>query len=231
MPTSGRTAVPRRLRAAVLAEWAPMRPLRRPWRRAGRIAPLAALMAGIAAIYWGPQRAWDAPGFALTLTLSAVQWIAGLSVLALALREAVPGRSLRRGATLAALGAVVAVLAINLVAKDAVAAAIVPSGREWRFWMLCLRGSLMLAVPVLAVAALCAVRAFPTRPAWAGALAGLAAGLLTDAGWRLGCFVTETSHVAAAHWLAIAASSALGAAVVWLADAVRWRPSALRWRR
>jgi hypothetical protein len=180
-------------------------------------------MAGVAAIYWGPQRDWVAPGFAITATLSGLQWLGGLGLLALALREAVPGRTPGRRHTFLAVGAILGVLVLNLVAKEAVAADIVPAGREWRFWILCLRGSLMLAIPVLALAALLAVRAFPTRPAWAGALAGLAAGVLTDAGWRLGCFVTETAHVAGSHWLAIAASSALGAGAVWLADAVRWR--------
>jgi hypothetical protein len=214
---------PDRLRAQVLADWAPVVPLRAPWRRAASIAPVAALMAGVAAIYWGPQRDWAAPGFTLTIALSAVQWIAGLGVLALALRAAVPGPSVTRGITLVGIGAVFAVLAINLAAKDAVAASIVPAGREWRFWVLCLRGSLMLALPVLALGAVFAARAFPTRPAWAGALAGLAAGVLTDSGWRLGCFVTEPSHVAGAHWLAIGASSAIGAAAVWLLDVVRSR--------
>ena len=223
MPTSGSAAVPDRLRAHVLADWAPVVPLRTPWRRALWIAPVAALMAGVAAIYWGPQRDWAAPGFAITMALSALQWITGLGVLALALREAVPGRSRGPRAALLALGGVLAVLAINLVAKDAVAPAIVPSGREWRFWVICLRGPMTLAVPVLALGTLFAARAFPTRPAWAGALTGLAAGVLTDAGWRLGCFVTETSHVAGAHWLAIGVSSAIGAAAVWLVDVLRWR--------
>lgn len=223
MATDRSAAVPDRLRAQVLADWAPVVPLRAPWRRAMRIAPVAALTAGVAAIYWGPQRDWAAPGFAITIALSALQWIAGLSLLALALRDAVPGQAPGRRPTLVALGAVLGVLAINLVAKDAVAAAIVPPGREWRFWVLCLRGSLTLSVPALALGTLFAVRAFPIRPAWAGALAGLAAGVSTDAGWRLGCFVTEPSHVAGAHWLAIGASSAIGSATLWLSDAVRWR--------
>lgn len=217
------TAVPDRLRAQVLADWAPVAPLRAPWRRAAWMAPLAAVMAGIAATYWGPQRDWAAPGFALTLTLSAVQWIAGVGLLALALREAVPGRTTGRTASVAVLGVVIVLLAVNLAAKDAVAAALVPSGGEWGFWAICLRGPLLLAAPVLVLATVLAARALPTRPAWAGALAGLAAGVLSDSGWRLGCFVTEPSHVVGAHWLAIAASSALGAAVLWLADAIRWR--------
>jgi hypothetical protein len=179
-------------------------------------------MAGIAAIYWGPQPDWAGPGFASTVALSALQWIAGVLLLGLALREAVPGRAAGRAISLAALGGVIVLLVLNLASKDAVAAAIVPSGREWRFWAICLRGPVLLASPVLILGSMLAARAFPTRPAWAGALAGLAAGVLIDAGWRLGCFVTEPSHVVGAHWLAIAVSSALGAVFVRLADATRW---------
>src|SRR5689334_8993306 len=123
MAGSPPTTVPTRLRAQVLAEWAPVAPLRAPWRRAMLIAPLAALMAGVAATYWGPQPDWDAPGFGITLTLSALQWLVGLALLALALREAVPGRATGRAALLTACVAVLAILAINLAAKDAVAAA------------------------------------------------------------------------------------------------------------
>ena len=221
--TGSPAAPPERLRAQVLSEWAPVTPLRPPWRRAAWIAPLAALTAGVAALSWGPQDDWAAPGFALTATLSAAQWIGGLWLLGLAFRDAIPGRALGRAATWAVLGGALLVLAVNLAAKDAVAAAVVPAGRDLRFWAICLRGSLMLAMPVLIVGAVLLSRAFPMRPAWTGALAGLAAGVLADSGWRLGCFVTEASHVVGAHWLAIVASGALGAAIAWLADAVRWR--------
>lgn len=223
MAVSRPAAAPDRLRARVLADWAPVVPLASPWRRAVRLAPLAALMAVVAAIYWGPQPDWAAPGFGLTVTLSVLQWIAGVWLLVLALREAVPGRSTGWAASLAVLGGVIVLLALNLAAKDAVAAAIVPSGREWRFWAICLRGPVLLASPVVILASLFTARAFPIRPAWAGALAGLAAGVLIDAGWRLGCFVTDASHVAGAHWLAIGVSSVLGGAIVWLADTIRWR--------
>ena len=125
MAASPPTAAPDRLRAQVLADWAPVVPLGSPWRRAARLAPLAALMAGIAAIYWGPQPDWGAPGFALTVSLSALQWMAGAGLLGLALREAVPGRTAGRATILAVLGGVVVLLALNLTAKDAVAAALV----------------------------------------------------------------------------------------------------------
>ena len=56
------TMVPEPLRTQVLAEWAPIAPLRSPWRRAAWLAPVAAVMTGIAATYWGPQPDWAAPG-------------------------------------------------------------------------------------------------------------------------------------------------------------------------
>jgi hypothetical protein len=180
-------------------------------------------MTGVAATYWGPQPDWSAPGFALTAALSAVQWTAGLGLLGLALREAVPGRAARPATAFVVLAALVTLLAVNLAAEDVVAAGLVPAGREWRFWVICLRGPVLLAAPVLVLGSALAARAFPTRPAWTGALAGLAAGVLSDAGWRLGCFVTDASHVVGAHWLAIGASGALGAVLVWLVDVARWR--------
>ena len=112
---------------------------------------------------------------------------------------------------------------MNLGTKDVFAATVVPAGREWRFWTACVQGPLLLALPVLLLATLYVGRAFPERPAVAGALTGLAAGVLTDAGWRLGCFVTAPSHVIGAHWGAVAALTAAGALTAVLADGLRWR--------
>jgi hypothetical protein len=223
MANSAPTAVPERLRARVLAEWAPVVPLRSPWRRTWALAPLAALMAVVAARYWGPRRELDGLGLHLTWLLSAAQWGTGLWVLSLAFREAVPGRSLTRRAVAIASLLTLVVLAVNLGAKDLLAGTVVPAGREWRFWTACVEGPVLLALPVLVLATLLVGRAFPVRPGVAGALTGLAAGILTDAGWRLGCFVTAPSHVVGAHWLAVAALTAVGAALAILADTIRWR--------
>jgi hypothetical protein len=223
MANSSPAAAPERLRAQVLAEWAAVVPLRSPWRRTWALAPLAALMAVVAARYWGPQRGLDGFGLHLTWLLSAAQWGAGLWLLSLAFREAVPGRGLTRRALAIAGGLTLVVLAVNLGAKDLLAGAAVPAGREWRFWTACVEGPLILALPVLVLSTLLVVRAFPVRPGVAGALTGLAAGVLTDAGWRLGCFVTAPSHVVAAHWLAVAALAAVGAGLGILADTIRWR--------
>jgi len=223
MDASRLAAVPDRLRARILAEWAPVAPLRSPWRRAWALAPVAAVMAIVAARYWGPPHGLEGLGLHVTWLLSAAQWLAGLWVLSLAFREAVPGRVLGRRAVLVAALGTLAVLAVGLGAKEVLAATVVPAGREWRFWTACVRGPLLLALPVLLLATLSVHRAFPERPAVAGALTGLAAGVLTDAGWRLGCFVTAPSHVIGAHWVAVAALTAAGALAAVLADGLRWR--------
>jgi hypothetical protein len=223
MVRSGSHAAPDRLRGQVLADWAPVAPLASPWRRVAALAPVAAVMAVIAACYWGMPHEADRLGLVAMWALSALQWTAGLWLLSLAFREAVPGRGLDRAALLTAVGLTVLVLALNLGAKDALRGTDVPAGREWRFWTACVEGPLLLGAPVLVFASLLVSRAFPVRPVLAGALTGLAAAVLTDAGWRLGCFVSSPGHVIGAHWLAVAATTALGAVVGRAADAWRWR--------
>jgi hypothetical protein len=76
---------------------------------------------------------------------------------------------------------------------------------------LCFTWSAVSAWPAVAVAAVLAARAYPTRPAFTGALLGLGAGLMADAGWRLFCHFSEPAHVLAAHLAAVLASAAAGA--------------------
>jgi len=44
-----------------------------------------------------------------------------------------------------------------------------------------------------------AARAYPTRPVVAGALLGVGAGLMANAGWRLFRHFSEPAHVLSAH--------------------------------
>lgn len=64
---------------------------------------------------------------------------------------------------------------------------------------MCAIGSATSALPVVVLGSILVVRAFPLRPARTGALAGLGAGLLADAGWRLFCHFSEPAHVIVAH--------------------------------
>ena len=89
---------------------------------------------------------------------------------------------------------------------------------------MCFAGSLASALPLVALAGALAARAFPLRPAVAGALYGLGAGLIADAGWRLFCEFGAPSHVLVAHLGAVVAASGTGAALALvLARAARGR--------
>jgi hypothetical protein len=85
-----------------------------------------------------------------------------------------------------------------------------------------------LGAPFMILTTLMAARAFPTRPAIAGGLCGLSAGILSDAGWRLSCWISEPAHIVGSHGLAILALTAAGALLAVCADRSRWRrlPSA-----
>ena len=75
----------------------------------------------------------------------------------------------------------------------------------------CFRVSAMSSIPALIAAAFLAARAFPLRPALAGALYGLGCGLIADAGLRLFCEYTVPSHVVFGHGGGIIAAIAVGA--------------------
>lgn len=223
MAGSAFPTAPEHLRAEVLADLRPVAPIASPWRRAAALAPLAAFAAFVGATYWGPRPELAGPAFYAVWAASAIQWGAGLWLLSLAFREAVPGRGLDRRVLAVALVLTAAVLIGGLLLKDALVGTVVPEGRDARFWTICLRGPLLLAAPLLVLASVLVARAFPVRPALAGALTGLAAAVLIDAGWHIGCFVSAPAHVIGAHWLAGLAMAGLGAAVATLADRRRWR--------
>ena len=142
-----------------------------------------------------------------------MQALIGLALVAAALREAVPGRAWSRAAT--AMWILVPLTVVLLVTWNSWEASQVVLGRGW--WIVglaCLGGSLASGLPVVALASVLAARAYPTRPALAGALLGLGAGLVADAGWRLFCHFSEPAHVLSAHVGAVLVSMVLGS---WLA--------------
>lgn len=87
-------------------------------------------------------------------------------------------------------------------------------------WSACPWLVLGLSLPALA-GGLWALRGLaPTRPAWAGAAAGLLAGALGAAGYAFSCTETSPAFVAAWYTLGIGLSTALGAVL---------GPRCLRW--
>jgi len=203
-------SAPEHLRAAIASDLKPVRPLPRPVHRSLILWPIAAaIVVGVPLVESFRPDILSA-GLARTWLLSVVQAAAGLVLVALALRESVPGRALTTRAFAAAimLAIVLPPVVLALTARGLSIGS--PPGRWWAEAIACFRISALAAAPVLLVSALLAARAFPLRPAVAGALYGLGSGLIADAGLRLYCDYTMTAHVLFAHGGAIASTMIAG---------------------
>lgn len=205
--------VPPPLRDAIERDLRPTRPLRSPSVRALALVPLAAaIVVAVPALHFfrpdlraiGIVRAW---GF------SFGQAVAGLIIVCLALRESIPGRALSRAALVWTVAGGLA-LPFVLLALTASTFDVGPRpGDALAEGAACFRISALAAVPALLIAAILAGRAFPLRPAVAGALYGLGCGLVADAGLRLFCDYSVPTHVLFAHGGARLGVMLAGAAV------------------
>jgi hypothetical protein len=208
--TDTRQTTHQRVRQRVARNLKPVRPLLSPGRRLLLLIPIAIVAAGYSPAVatrsdLGQLGVWAAWG------LSAVQWTIGLLILGVALRYAVPGRGISRRFLIATLAAAPATILTVTAITYAITPSGVPPGMAFEFWWYCVRGPMIVAAPMLLVASILAMRAYPTRPALVGALCGLAAGLLADSGWRLFCETSSPSHVLTSHSLAIALMAGVGA--------------------
>jgi hypothetical protein len=206
--------VPPQLRAAIAHDMAPVRPLPRPALRAAWVAPLGVLLLGAAAAFFGVRPDAARLGFWLTWGASAAEMTLGLALVAAALREAVPGTTLsHRALGYAVAGALGSVVIVTLITWRTSGLYHIMRGREWFIWRICFGATLASAIPPLAVSAWLVARAYPLRPAVAGLLYGLGAGLMADAGWRIFCHFSDPSHVFGAHIAAVVVSGLVGSLV------------------
>jgi hypothetical protein len=215
-------------RDAIIDDLAPVRPLSKPSRRVWLLVPIGLLLAATAPFVNGIRG--DLLPFAPLLTWGAtgLQAMLGLWLLALGFREAVPGRNVS-GLSLAAAAVLTLMLVSAItVLTNAASATVVPAGREWRDWMECVVWPAAIGSPFMVIATLMAARAFPTRPAIAGGLCGLSAGVLSDAGWRLSCWISDPVHLAESHALAILTLTAAGSLIATVLDSRHWRRLRMR---
>jgi hypothetical protein len=151
----------------------------------------------------GPWRLWLA---------SLVQMALAVSIARVALAESIPGQRPSLGTYL--VTSLVAVLFVVALTEATFAASrtFVPAPWASRFFWICFTRPVVLGLPVLGLLVVMLRRGLLSRPQLAGALAGLAAGLVTDAAWRLYCHVSDPAHVLAAHAGAVLTLSVVGAA-------------------
>ncbi|HEV7785085.1 MAG TPA: NrsF family protein [Thermoanaerobaculia bacterium] len=217
--------MPPELLAAVERGLAPVRPIASPARRVLALLPLGlALLVAIPAFWGGLRRNVSELGPMVAWGLSGLQALAGLLIVGAALREAVPGRELSARAVAATVGAALALfVGLTFLTESLVPPAAVPPGVFGRYAWECFWMAAASSVPVLAAAVWLASRALPTRPALAGAIYGLGAGIMADAGVRLFCWVSSPAHVLLAHGGAILFLAATGAAAATIVERIKRR--------
>jgi hypothetical protein len=204
-------SLPPTLRDEVARTLRPVKPLASPRRRTAVFVPLAGLLLAAVPLLWGLREDAAVVGALPLWAGSALQAVLALGLLATALAECVPGR-LHAPSTLVARAALAVGFMIALTgATFLVSPNFVPGLHDAGYFRICLTRSFGLGLAPLAMAGLLLRRGLATRPVVAGALAGLGAGLLADAGWRLFCEVSDPAHVLTAHAGAIALLGIAGA--------------------
>lgn len=214
-------AVPNELLQSIARDLRPVRPLPPPARRAVALVPVGLLLLLGMPLLWGFRANLDAVGAALAWGPSLALMFGGLGVLALAMREAVPGRLLSRRLLAATVGGAATLVLAVAVLTNALVPTAVPPGADWQYAWECLGMAAGPGLLGVAAAAWLASRALPTRPPVAGALYGLGVGLMADAGARLFCWVSTPAHVLLAHGGAVLALVLAGAAAAMLIDRAR----------
>jgi hypothetical protein len=144
---------------------------------------------------------------------SALQAALGLGLVSAGLREAVPGRAWSSRILIWLIALPLAFLVGVTLASWERSPTTGPES-WWLVLLLCAAGAAASALPAVALGAVLAHRAFPSRPRVAGALVGLGAGLMADAGWRLFCHYSQPGHVLAGHLGAVAVAMLAGAALM-----------------
>lgn len=200
----------------------PVRPLPAPLVRALIVLPVGLVLLAGLPITWGLRRNIGELAPWASWGLSALESLAGLLIVGAALAEAVPGRRLSaRAVMLTVLAGALIPVTLTAVTSSLLPAVEAPEVRV-RFIIECFDQIAIWAMPAVAVPAWLAARAWPERPALAGAFYGLGTGVMADAGARLFCWVSSPVHVLIAHGGAIVAVTVGGAIAAVLID--RWRP-------
>lgn len=194
---SEQISLPDSLREAVAADMAPVRPLPAPWVRVLWAVPIGAALAAGTLLYFGLRPGFQGLDDLLTWMPVVLQAVLGLAVLALALHETIPGMRVARPVL---FGVCCGALAVHLAAntllwlRDPIGYGDFLSS----FWA-CFPYEFLLGVPFLALITYLAAKALPVRPTVIGALAGIGAGVISDASWRMVCYVSAPSHFLTAH--------------------------------
>lgn len=230
--TMNESSIPASLLNHVRADLEPVTPLPAPSRRLLALVPLALILFFGPPIYWGWRTNLALLPSGTSWGLSALESLGGAALMALALRQAVPGLAVRmRWMWLAFAGATLLFASVSLTTAHVLPTPFHDASSWPRIAWECVFMELPFVLPSLAISAWLVARALPTRPALTGSAYGLAIGLMTDAGMRLFCPVDQPFHVFAAHGGVILLGATGGALTATLIERVKYRRLHIRNRQ
>jgi len=205
--------LPDAVRKAIERDRRPVRPLPPLWRRtlAAVIVALALLAAVVLTHHLRPDLA--TLSFWIGWGATAIELLAGIVLIGLALRESVPGQALP---TSTVVLAVIAAMAANALVALATWMGTHQPPMGFRGGSMCLRNELLISVPAVLLTVFLVLRALPLRPCITGLLGGAGAGLVADGVNHLLCPVSDLRHVLVWHTGAILVLMAIG----WLSGRV-----------
>jgi hypothetical protein len=195
-------SLPEALRRAVEADLVPVRPLLPTWMRLLIAAAVAAggLAAAAVGLQLTPRPDLQQIPLWLSWGCSALQLAVAVLLIAMALREAVPGSGPPGGSAALAVtaGVVVQVLVGIATWVHSPGAPLLP-GRGLAAGLGCASHDAVVGAPALIITMWLVFRALPVRPALAGLLGGAGAAVGADAFNHLVCPMSDLRHVLVWH--------------------------------
>ncbi len=195
-------SLPQSLRRAVEADLMPVRPLLPTWMRVLVAATVAALgLAAVAVVLQLTLRPdlHQIPRW-LSWGCSALQLAIAVLLIVMALREAVPGSGLPKGAAaLAATAGVVVQVVVGIATWVHSPGVPLLPGRGLASGLGCASHDAAVGAPALIITLWLVFRALPVRPALAGLLGGAGAAVGADAFNHLVCPMSDLRHVLVWH--------------------------------
>ncbi len=210
-PGPDRDPLPAALRESIRRDFAPVAPLSPPFWRALALAVPALVALSVAILILsrgaGATRVLSLTGGGV----SVLEWLAGLGLVWLALREAVPGLGVGAvRAMIAVAGGIGLQLLLGVLLWQRTGAGLsAPDAVAVGSRCATIEGT--IGLPHLAIAIWLGLRALPIRPRSSGALAGAAAGLLADGVWHMECARNDLEHLLVWHLGATVVLTLLGA--------------------
>jgi hypothetical protein len=216
-------SIPAGLREAIENDLEPVRPLHPAWVRTMLAVAILAVVLAFVLAKASLRPDMDQLPMWLSWGCSVLQLSLGVLLIGLALREAIPGEGIPRGAVRIAAATALAMQILVGIATSIYSPAIAMPGSGIAPGIGCFKHEAAMALPTFVVTLWLVFRAFPLRAPTAGLLGGAGATVASDAVIHLLCPMSNLSHVLVWHTGAVILFMAVGwvAGMIW--ERHRWR--------